>query len=270
MDFDKAYFNLGYLDTLSYRDSIIHRLDPRLKLLFTLAFIMTVVSFSKYALSELFPFFLFPVLVLSLADIPAGFLVRKIVIVSPFAFFIAVFNPLLDTATFVNIGSTEISAGWVSFISIMIKFVLTVSAGLLLIATTSFPDVCRALQRLGIPEIFVLQLLFIYRYIFVLIEEAMKVKRARDVRSFGSRGLGIRSFVSLIGAFFIRTIERSERIYQAMLSRGFQGRIETSRIFRVSATDIFLLAAGLSTLILFRLYNMSVAAEDLLRRIMLP
>jgi cobalt/nickel transport system permease protein len=268
MNFDKAYFNMGYLDTLSYKDTIIHRLDSRVKLLFALAFIMTVVSFSKYAVSELIPFFLFPVLALSIGEIPAGFIIRKILLVSPFAIFIGIFNPFFDTVPVMNIGSLDISAGWISFTSVMVKFVLTVSAVLLLIATTSFPDVCRALQSLGIPEVFVMQLLFVYRYLFVLIEEAMKIKRARDLRSFGSRGLGIRAFAGLIGVFFIRSVERSERIYRAMLSRGFQGRIQTSKVFRIKKGDLLVLAAGLSTMLLFRLHNLSEIAGDLLKRIM--
>ena len=268
MDFDKSYFNLGYLDTLSYKHTIIHRLDPRVKLLFTIAFVMTVVSFPKYAVTELMPFFLIPVLGIALGDIPAGFVARKILIASPFAICVGVFNPFFDTVPVIHIGTFDITAGWISFLSVMIKFVLTVSAGLLLIATTSFPDVCRALQRLRMPDIFVLQLLFLYRYIFVLIEEAMKMKRARDLKSFGSKGLGIRTFAGLIGVFFLRAMERSERVYRAMLSRGFQGRITTSKVFRVRKADLLFLAAGLSTLLLFRLYNMSTATEGLLRRIL--
>jgi cobalt/nickel transport system permease protein len=70
-----------------------------------------------------------------------------------------------------------VSGGWVSFFSVMLKFLLTITSALLLIATTSFPGICRALRKFGIPDIFISQLLFLYRYIFVLVEEAMKVVR---------------------------------------------------------------------------------------------
>jgi len=103
---------------------------------------------------------------------------QKVLLVSPFAILIGVFNPLLDTATITVISGIPISAGVVSFLSILLKFALTVSAALLLIATTSFPGVCHALRRLGLPSPFVSQLLFLYRYIFVLMEEAMRITRA--------------------------------------------------------------------------------------------
>src|SRR4030065_1580790 len=97
MDFDKEYFNLGFLDTLSYKDTVIHRLDPRTKVIATFALIITVVSFPKYEIAGLIPFFLFPAVIFSLGDIPVWFILKKVLIVSVFAVFIGIFNPLFDT-----------------------------------------------------------------------------------------------------------------------------------------------------------------------------
>ncbi len=105
------------------------------------------------------------------------------------------------------------------------------------------------------PDVFVSQLLFLYRYIFVLAEETMKVVRARDMRSFGSRGKGIKTFVSLIGTLFLRTVERSERIYLAMLSRGFSGTIRPSRTFSFSVIDATFLAGVAGALYIFRMHD---------------
>jgi len=235
--FDDRLLNIGYLDTLSCRDTVIHRLDPRVKLTATLLFILTVVSFPKYEVTGLLPFFLFPVLFFSLGDIPVKFIVQKVLFVSPFALFIGIFNPMLDSRTAYSLWGFPVSGGWVSFLSIMLKFLLTTTSALLLVATTSFPGVCHALQKLGMPELFVSQLLFLYRYIFVLTEEALRMVRARDMRSFGKRGGGMRAYISLVGTFFLRSIERAERIYQAMLSRGFTGRLHAARPYRFSYSD---------------------------------
>jgi len=253
--FDKEFFNLGYLDTLSYKDTVIHRLDPRAKLIATLAFIITVVSFSKYEVTGLLPFLLFPVLLFSLGDIPVTFILKKVLVVSPFALFIGIFNPLLDRQAMHALFGVPVSGGWISFLSIMLKFFLTITSALLLIATTSFPGICHALRKLGMPEIFVSQLLFLYRYIFVLTEEAMKVVRARDMRSFGKRGLGMKVFTSLIGSLFLKTVERAERIYQAMLSRGFQGTIHALKPYRWQSTDAIFLTITFSVLYLFRMHD---------------
>ena len=245
MSFETAYSGIGRLDRLSYRDSAVHRLDPRAKVVATSLFAVAVVSFPRYEVLSLFPFFLFPILVAALGDIPAGFIARKVVAVSPFAVFVGIFNPLFDPSRVAIAPGVEISAGWISFASILVKFALTISAALLLIATTSFPGICRGLRRLGLPALFVSQLLFLYRYLFVLLEEAMRVVRARDMRSFGKQGTGMKVFVRIAGTLFLRTVERAERIYGAMLARGFRGDVPSMRRETFRPSDaVFVLAAG--------------------------
>ena len=119
MAFDEEYFNLGVLDLLSRRDTCIHRLDPRTKVIGTLLFIVTVVSFPKYEIMGLLPFFLFPVLVFSLGDIPVALILRKVLLVSPFAAFIGIFNPVFDTEPMVVVAGIAVSGGWISFVSIL-------------------------------------------------------------------------------------------------------------------------------------------------------
>ena len=139
---------------MSYNNTFVHRLDPRAKLIATLLFLFTVISFSKYEIAALLPFFLYPMLLMTIGEIPFMFIVKKVFLVSPFAVFIGIFNPLLDSGQVLIFNGLTISAGWLSFFSIMLKFTLTVSTALLLIATTSFPNVCHALRQLGLPSLF--------------------------------------------------------------------------------------------------------------------
>ncbi len=254
MTFDEKYFDIGRLDRLSYRDTCVHHLDPRAKVIATMLFLITVISFPKYEIVALAPFFLFPVLLMTLGEIPVRFIVKKVIAVSPFAIFIGIFNPFLDIRTVAVILGVPISGGWLSFLSIILKFALTVSAALLLIATTSFPGVCHALRRLGFPALFVSQLLFLYRYLFVLMEEAMRIIRAREMRSFGSRGTGVKVFVRLIGILFLRAVDRAERIYYAMLSRGFQGDIPDLKRSRIAFRDLGFMAMTIAFLAVFRFF----------------
>jgi cobalt/nickel transport system permease protein len=108
---------------------------------------------------------------------------------------------------------------------------------------------------MGMPEIFVSQLLFLYRYIFVLVEEAMKIVRARDMRSFAKKGLGIKPAINLFGTLFLRTVERAERVYQAMLSRGFTGRLNTSRTYCFTTADALFVGLTILFLYLFRIHD---------------
>ncbi len=256
-DFDTEFFNIGYLDTLAYKETFVHRLNPGIKLIVTLAFIISVVSFPKYEIKGMLPFFLFPVFIISAGDIPLRVILKKLMVVSPFVLFVGIFNPLLDTRTMYSLYGVEISGGWISFASIVVKFLLTVSSALLLVATTSFPGICFALDRLKVPRIFVVQLLFLYRYIFVLLEEALRIVRARNMRSFGKKGRGIRSFTNIVGVLLVRSIERSERIYQAICSRGFDGRIRLIKDFRLRFTDIVFATVAIAAFIIFRSYDVT-------------
>lgn len=257
MTFDEEYINIGYLDRLSYQNTVIHRLDPRSKVIVTMLFVITVISYAKYEVMSLIPFFIFPVLLITLSDTPFLLIVKKVLFVSPFAIFIGIFNPLFDAGTIVLWHNIHISAGWISLLSIMIKFTLTISAALLLIATTSFPGICNALQRLGVPAPFTSQLLFLYRYIFVLMEEAMRMARARDLRTFGAHGTGIKVFIRLIGLLFIRTMERAERIYQSMLSRSFTGSIPSINQYCFKMSDTAFVLLTMSFFIALRLFNVT-------------
>lgn len=253
---DSAYFDLGALDELAARDSAVHRLDPRVKLLTTAAFIVAVLSFRKHEISALLPFFLFPAALLAVAGLPAGVLARRLVVVAPFALLVGIFNPLLDREVLLRLGPIGVSGGWISFLSIQLRFLLTVGAALILVATTGFTAICLALERLGAPRIFALQLLLLYRYLFVLAEEAARLVRARTLRSVrGGGGTGLRVFASLAGQLLLRTLDRAQRVHLAMLCRGFDGEIRLLRPLRIGPREITFLAGWSAFFLLLRLEN---------------
>lgn len=255
-----AFLDLGYMDTLSGLDTTIHRIDPRAKLLTTLIFIITVISFAKYEISPLVPFFLYPAVMISLGELPVYYLLRKILIVIPFAVMIGIFNPLIDREILMRIGPLSISGGWISFCSIMIKFTLTAGSVLVLIACTGFNAVCMALEKMGTPRIFAVQLLFLYRYIFVLIVETSRMANARSLRSFDGKGKGIKVFGYLLGHLLLRTVDRAQRIHLAMLCRGFDGEIRVNRRLEAGLREVIFTVAWSSFFIAMRFYNIPLIA----------
>lgn len=252
---ESSLLSLGFMDILSYQDTPLHRLDPRAKLITVLFFIFIVVSFDKYEISRLVPFIFFPVYLLNSGNIPILYIIKKIIYVSPFAIMIGVFNPLFDHSVILSIGNMGISGGWISFLSIMMRFTLTVSTALALIACTGFNNICFALNRLGAPKIFAVQLLFLYRYIFVLAEEAAKMVRARNLRSFDGKGKGIKTYGPLLGNLLLRTINRAERIHLAMVCRGFDGRIRILKKFNFGIKELLFIFVWISLFVLFRFIN---------------
>jgi cobalt/nickel transport system permease protein len=246
---------LDRLDRLASGDAYIHRVDPRAKVLATAVFIVCVVSFGRYEVLALLPFVLFPIVMAVEGDVPLGLLARILLVVSPFALLVGAFNPWFDRETVAHIGGFGISGGWVSYASILLRFVLTASAALVLTATTSFNGVCLALQRLRVPGVFVTQLLLLYRYIFVLGDEAVRMDRARRLRSQGRRGMGVTIYSQMLGQLLLRTVARAQRIYLAMKCRGFDGQIRMSRRLRFGPGDLAFVLAWSGAFVLFRLVN---------------
>jgi len=252
---ETSSLDIRYLDTLSHQDTPIHRLDPRIKLITTLVFIVSVLSFDKYRITGIIPFALYPVVLITLGNLPAVYLGKKILLAAPFAIFIGIFNPFMDRALMLQLGPIGISGGWVSFASIMTRFILTVSAALILIASTGFNTVCMALERLGAPRLFSVQLLFLFRYIFVLVDEASRMVRARALRSFGGRGMGFGVYANMIGQLLLRTLDRAQRIHLAMRCRGFDGEIPMVRPLRIGGRDVGFFLGWSSFFVTMRLYD---------------
>jgi len=144
----ESFLNLGTLDGLAAGDSPIHRLDPRAKVLVTGLYILAVASFGRYEVAAMAPFALYPAVLMALGGIPAGYLLRRVLAALPFVLLLAALNPVLDRTP---MGPLGLTGGWVSLASILLRFLLTVSAVLALVATTSFDGVCLGMERLGLP-----------------------------------------------------------------------------------------------------------------------
>lgn len=262
----QALLDLKRLDQLAAGDSLLHRLDPRAKVAATLVFILCVVSFGRYEFSALFPFVAFPAVLVLIGRLPAGYLLAKVALVCPFAVAVGIMNPILDRAVLFELGPFEITGGWVSFASIVLRTALTVGAALTLTALTGFPAICSALQRLGMPKTFAMQLLFLYRYLFVLAEEGEAASRARELRSFGGRGLGVASYGPLLGHLLLRTWDRAERTHMAMLARGFSGALPGRGTTRFRRGEILFLLAWSSLCLILRFSDISRLLAGLFTR----
>lgn len=215
------WIEVGRMDELGRMDTPVHRIDARVKSVTTIIFIIIVMSFPRYAVSALTQFLFYPLMLILLGRIPLGFIFRKILIAAPFALVIGIFNPFFDRQAAVIIGPWVISGGWLSFASIMLRFVLTVGAALTLVACTGMNRLGASLEQMGLPRIFVVQLLLLYRYLFVITDEGTRMMRSLELRSAGLPTPGLRVYGALAGHLLLRSMARAERVYRAMIARGF-------------------------------------------------
>lgn len=146
-------------------------------------------------------------------------------------------------------GTTERAIG------IPVKSFLSALGVLLVVATTPLPQILKALESLGAPRIALLVIQFLYRYLFVIFEQAQHMRLAAKCR--GGFGGGHRSkFKAAAGALavlFGRSYERAEGIHQAMLARGFDGHLRLLSTGRIRAVDVAFLAAAVAIPLAFRI-----------------
>lgn len=247
------------LDDLAQSDSYIHRLHPAIKIITTLVFLITVASYPKYEVSGLLPLILFPVALITLGRLPLTYFAERLLFLVPFIVLVAIANPFLDRTTLLEIGGVSISGGWISFAAIVLRFLLAITTVLALVATTGINDVCSVLMRAGVPRILVLQLLLLYRYLSLLLEEAYRLEQAYLLRSGDARrGVAPKVWGSLAGSLLLRTFSRAKQIYDAMLCRGFTGDLRLLRPAKLTAGSVVYLAGWMAFIVCARIINIPV------------
>jgi cobalt/nickel transport system permease protein len=221
-------------------ESRLHHLDPRVKVLVAIGFILSIVLLPDGAWAAFFLAWLIILGANALSQLGMGYSLKRSFIALPFALaaITAIFTLPGPTLFQWQIGPWEFVAtgpGMVRFISIVIRSWLSIQVAILLVAVTQFPDLIHALEHLRVPNVLTTIIAFLYRYLFVLTDEVFRLLRARESRSAtlpGQKSGGSllwRGKVAgnMTGQLFLRSYERSDRIYNAMLARGYTGHIRT-------------------------------------------
>jgi cobalt/nickel transport system permease protein len=249
----------AHIDKFAYQDSPIHRLDSRVKFIVVLAFTVLVISLPRTSFSILVCYAVGPFAVLVLARIPLKFVFKHILLVSPFVLILALSCPLYDkTPVRVAFGpfSWQSSLGWMRCSAILGKFVVTMLALTALVSTTRFSNLLTGLQRLGMPKLLTIQLGFLYRYIFVLIDKGHHILRARAGRRL--RNLGFRTELkiaaAMLGSLLIRSLDSADRINMAMQARGFDRTWHSISKLQVRRADMLFALAAIAFLLTLHLF----------------
>ena len=264
--------HVHFLDPYRPHSSPIHRLDPRVKLVLALAFIFT---------TALTPVGAWPVYILLLAIIISVILLSNLGLryVWGRAFlafpFVLAAVPIIFTApepylAEIPLGQwivTISAAGLERFFSIAFKSWISVQAAIVLAASTPFPNLLIARRAIRIPRLLVSIFSLMWRYLFILADEVLRLNRARAARSGQSDHAGLKTGGSLTwrarvtggmaGNLFLRAFERSDRIYNAMLSRGYDGEIRAIPLPRLDNSQLVVMVLAL--LVLFLLLLLSFA-----------
>jgi cobalt/nickel transport system permease protein len=265
------------LDAYRSKVSFVHHLDARVKLVLTVGFIVSTAltpdgAWLAYALLAGLA-----LVVIAASRLGMGFVLRRSLVALPFALaaVTVMFSTTGQALLTVRVFGGDLSitdAGLTRFVSILLKSWLSVQMAVVLTASTPFPDLLRAMRSLHLPKVLVAVIGFAYRYIFVIADEVARMMRARAARSGvlslskggtlspskggtlsplkggvlstdrrpgGSVFWRARVTGGMAGSLFLRSIERSERIYDAMVARGYDGEVRVLRHPNLQLGDVF-------------------------------
>jgi cobalt/nickel transport system permease protein len=251
-------------DRYSAGGSLVHHLDPRVKVVITVLFILSNVLLPDGAWLAFALSWGFVLSISSLSGLGLGYVIKRSFIALPFALaaLSAVFAIPGQPVFGIEFGSWRLvatDAGVLRFTSVVVRSWLSIQMAILLRATTQFPDLIHALRHLRVPAPLVAVISFMYRYLFVLVDEVMRLLRARDARSAYHQSGGKSPLIwrarvagNMAGQLFLRSYDRSERVYAAMLARGYQGQLLTLNPHEMKRMDWVL---GIFTLILLVLLH---------------
>jgi len=232
--------HVHYQDPYRPGRSLIHALDARVKFLVTIAFILTVALIPPGAWSVYILLLSLIISVEILSEIGVVYVLRRSILVLPFMLAaLPIIFTLQGAPLFtLSLGGWTLTAtqtGMERFISIVLKSWTSVQAAIVLTSTTPFPDLLLAMRSVKIPRMLVTIFGMMWRYLFVLGDETLRMMRARASRSGQSDTPGFKTGGSIIwrahvtggmaGSLFIRSFERSDRIYMAMVARGYDGDV---------------------------------------------
>jgi len=260
------------LDPYLPANSPLHRLDARVKLPFTLALILVT---SLLPVGAWLAYLLIWVLLLSLAALSTlgiPLVLKRALIAIPF--FLAAL-PLLFTGPEPRITLFTIQdwnfiisqPGLIRLVSIALKSWLSVQAAIILSLSTPFSEIAVALRALRLPKLFVGIISLMWRYLFLMVDQTVRLLRARasrsatlpqrrDLKPGGSLGWRARVTGGMAGNLFLRSLERSDRVYAAMLSRGYDGEQRSLAAPPLSRSDWLLLLMGLLILVFISLIGL--------------
>ncbi len=219
--------------------SLIHRLDPRLRVGLTSVYAFVVAL--SYQFSVLIAALVLSAILMGIAQVSIKAVFKRIVMVNALIFLLWLVLPFtFNGEVLTRIGSFAVyRPGVVLAAQITLKSNAILLAFIALIATMSLATLGHALYRLRVPEKIVQLLLMTYRYIFVIEQEYLRLLRAAKIRGFrpGTNANTYRTYAYVIGMLFVRAVTRAERVQQAMLCRGFKGKFHSLQEFQITSTS---------------------------------
>ena len=212
-DISKAIYDIRKIDELGDMNTKIHKIDSAIKIIVTIIYVIKILSIKQFTILNITCIVLYPLILFIIGKVQIKFILKKVIYVFPIILGLSVINLIIDFSY------SEI------YFSVLLLFKCTFAlvGALLLIVTTGINNLAFGLKKLKIPNILIMQILMLHRYVILMMEECYKVKSAYELRTLGEKSMTMKDYVQIVGQMFLKTLDISENVYEAMKLRGFEG-----------------------------------------------
>ena len=251
-----------FLDHESQISSSIRGLNPKTKFITLVGIVILIVSTSPEEMRKFALYALEVLVLIFMSRISPMVYIRRLLVITPFVLVALVAVPFVTpdpnippiTLGFGNLSVSR--AGFLLLFGVTAKASLAVLLMTILLSSTPFADLLTGLREMKTPSVLTDTLSFMYHYQFLLIDEMERISRARDARMYGGRWIWHAPIIGyVIGALFLRSLERGERTYLAMKARGYDSRYILTRTGRLSFFDYLFLLLTLPAAGVIRLWG---------------
>jgi cobalt/nickel transport system permease protein len=245
------------LEEMASGDSWVHRLHPLAKLWVTAVYVVAVVSVGRLNYAALSIYFFYPALLIPLSGVNAGALIRRVLPALPLVLLAGLSNVFLEPSIMMTFGALQVSRGFVSLVVLLEKAALTVLAVLMLMATTNSAKLLSGLRAIGAPKVLLSVLMLSVRFLTLLAGEAGRMMRAYRLRANSPKGIRIGDMGSFVGQLLLRSVDRAERVYNAMKLRGYSGEFPVRDAGRLTASSAMYAALVSAAILFFRFFTLT-------------
>ena len=214
-DISKAIYDIRKIDELGDMNTKIHKIDSAIKIIVTIIYVIKILSIKQFTILNITCIVLYPLILFIIGKVQIKFILKKVIYVFPIILGLSAINLIIDFSY------SEI------YFSVLLLFKCTFAlvGALLLIVTTGINNLAFGLKKLKIPNILIMQILMLHRYVILMMEECYKVKSAYELRTLGEKSMTMKDYVQIVGQMFLKTLDISENVYEAMKLRGFEGEL---------------------------------------------
>ncbi|MDI9618094.1 cobalt ECF transporter T component CbiQ [Methanothermobacter sp.] len=245
----------------SLKESSIHSLDGRVKLIIT--FIIIIFAVATQSITTLILMEIYLIILIFLSNVSPSYAIKRLILILPFGGFIALFQPFIRPGDVIWAGpfGIDITLHGIIFGALLLgKVTVSVTAVILLSSTTSMQELVGSARRIGVPSDFAMLLNLTVRYLFFFYDELERIRNAQKTRCFDIWNKNVpyqwrlRKVGETIAMMFLRAYEQGERVYLSMLSRGYtpESRMYTAAS-KIGRREVLFVAANIMVIVVLHI-----------------